>query len=331
MDPDACTRVALAPHATTFGCLSALTALTSLQLDLPAFYEPHDDSWSGHEQGAGKWAQVREVHRSSVLSALCAMPQLQHLDCPTLWLHPSEAATLTSLTKLRVGGLHSPPLKEGSEVAGPLPPQLAKLTLESAASFRLLASLQAPKSLATLHVRQVCFGMSDVSYADDTPNNTIDSTLDGAVRKEAVEAVGRAVRLMGRLRGDKPAWGSLVVRADTPLLLLPRPGVLEGHTEWLSKLSGLVGVDKVELHSLQLDYEDMACLARALGRVSVGRQGCQLAAGVQSRGCAIRSALGARHRRAAPLNGTYSFSPTRGIVAQTSCFAPCDLPQVVLS
>ncbi len=258
LDPEVCSPAALSPYATSLARLSALTALTRLELALSPCYEHDIGSWSKQE-GDGErrpaWCAAREAHRTSLLSALRAMPQLQHLDCPTLWLHPSEAASLTALTSLSVGGLYPPlpPAGEGSSGTLPLPPQLIQLTLNTAASPRLLASLQVPTTLTALHLRKLSFGMSDV-----TPDNRL--------LPETVAAVGPALQLISSLRSADPVYKELVIEADSfQVLLWPCAGVTEGHVEWLRHLTALQGVEAVKLYSLELRLEDMCCLAQTLG------------------------------------------------------------------
>ncbi len=257
--PAACQPAALALHATSLARLSALAALIHLQLTLSPCYEDHGDAWSRQDEDGehhAAWVEVREVHRATLLSALQAMPQLQHLYCPTLWLRPSEAATLTALTSLTLGGLYPPPAGEGSGSGGamPLPPQLIKLALHTAASPRVLAGLQFPDTLEVLNIWQLRFGMSDV-------------TPDHQLLPETVAAMGPAVRRISGLRGPRPGYAAMMVAADAaPGLLAPRSAVPDGHAEWLGSLRGFVGMSSLvmTMNGLALDFGDVCCLASAL-------------------------------------------------------------------
>ncbi len=214
LDPDTCTPQALAPHATSVARLSALTGLTSLHLDLTLRYEHDTDSWrqrrlDGDDYEA--WAEVREAHRTSLLSALHAMPQLEHLHCPTLWLHPEELVPLTALASLYVAGLYTPPPGGGDSSRSasgggggggtvPLPARLVDLTLDTAVSPRLLASLQVPSTLVALHVWRMRFGMHDINPAT------------GQLLPETVAAVGPAIKLVADLRSESPCSVNLVLQ-----------------------------------------------------------------------------------------------------------------------
>ncbi len=99
------------PHATCVAHLSALTALTYLRLEVSACYDYPVESWSAMMKDVYRyhaWRVVQEAHRTSLLSALGCMPQLQRLFCPGLWLQPSELAPLTALTSVTLMGLLPP-------------------------------------------------------------------------------------------------------------------------------------------------------------------------------------------------------------------------------
>lgn len=51
--------------------------------------------------------------------------------------------------------------------------------------------------------------------------------------------------------------------------LLPRVGSTCGHGEWLQHLSGLRELDMLQLQGMELQSDDVACLADALGHVPV--------------------------------------------------------------
>ncbi len=271
VDPDRCTVEDLAPYTTSLARLSALTALTRLALHLSQCCQAHGDSWrewlwNGEEEHEA-WCELQEEHRTSLLSALRAMPQLQDLDCGMLWLKAAEAATLSALTSMCIAGLLPPPpwgdnsiSSSSSSVSGlcSLPPQLAVLTLDSAGLPRALASLQVPTTLTALHLWRLRFGMSD-------------SVADNRLSPETVAAVGPALQLIKTLRTRDPVWGTLAVVADSgDGALLPRAGSTRGHGEWLRHLSGLQEVDMLQLQGLELQSDDVACLADALGHVPVG-------------------------------------------------------------
>ncbi len=267
-DTDNCTPHTLRPHATCVARLSALTGLTRLKLVLSRCYEHDGDSYykqqkDGEQHGA--WVEVREAHRTSLLSALRCMPQLQHLDCPTLWLRPSELpACLTALTSLTLGGLLPPPAVEGpGGLAGgdgfparlaagvPLPPQLQELVLRTAASPRAIAQLQPPPPLVHLDVQTLRFGVSDVD--------------DGKLRPEAVEAVGPAVRKLLACRHPVRGPNLMRVRTDCGTdQLLPRDGSPSGHMEWIQQLQGLEAFRNLTLTDVRLRPADLCCLGQAL-------------------------------------------------------------------
>ncbi len=270
-NPGLDTPEALHPHATTVSHLSALTALASLTLLLPRCYEHHGENWlrkihDGDRHAA--WCEVREAHRASLLSALRALPQLQHLHCPTLWLHPAEAAPLTALTSLTLGGL-LPPAPGGQStteptgggvrsggvghVHGSLPPGLRTLVIKQGVSPRALALLQPPASLTRLDVSRVCFGTSDV-------------TADGQLLGESVSALGPAVRLLAGLRCGDDQTGPICIRGDGYIAALrPREGSTNGHMEWIRQLQGLDGYrSDIELWNIELSAADLVCLGQAL-------------------------------------------------------------------
>ncbi len=263
LDPTVGFPEALRPHATCVARLSALTALTSLYLNLANYYEHHGDSWERQQQDGeqhGAWCEVREAHRTSLLSALRCMPQLQHLDCPTLWLRASELpAALTALTSLTLGGLLPPPagghplgLRDaGHGVA--LPPRLQEMVLQQGISPRALAELQPPPSSFHLDVSVMSFGMSDV-------------LIDGHVRPEAVAVVGAAVRTLVacRSQADDGPHRICITEDGSPCLLLPREESPSGHMEWIQQLQGLDVFKKLELESISLSTADLCCLGQVL-------------------------------------------------------------------
>ncbi len=173
---------AVLPHATCVARLSALTALNHLQLELSWCYDTHRDSGSAMETEGkqhGAWCEVRETHRTSLLSALRCMPQLQHLDCPTLWLQPSDLASLTALTSATLRGLLPPAVgqqpsgREGRGLTGPqaagcvpLPPYLRELVLFLGASPRAYAALRPAAAFSRLRAPIMLFSMSDTTAAE---------------------------------------------------------------------------------------------------------------------------------------------------------------------
>ncbi len=278
VDTDGRNPDTMRPHAACVAQLSnltGLTGLTSLKLKMSHEYADYVDSrrWQlqdGEHHGA--WVEVREVHRTSLLSALRCMPQLQLLYCPTLWLRPSELpACLTALTRLALGGLLPPPLPPAAEHSpssfndgggacrpyGALPPQLQELVLGSGltegASPRAIALLQPGPAFTRLDVHKLVFGISDV-------------TPDGRLRPEAVAAVGPAVRLLAAHGGLTQRSSSFYIAGDgSAALLLPREDSPNGHVEWIRQLQGLEAYRaRLELQSLALTALDMCCLAQAL-------------------------------------------------------------------
>ncbi len=251
--------------------LSALTALTRLRLVMSDCYEHAADSYltrqyfSAHPESAGSRAEVQEAHRTSLLSALRCMPQLQHLHCPTLWLAPGDAAALSALTRLSLAGLMPPPVEQqlaqpaagGSQrppthAAGvmALPPQLQELALLKRTSPRALALLQPPPSFNDLDFNELSFGTTDV-------------TAEGRLRPEAVAAVGPAVRLI--LSYCDCNYNKFVVGADGgPGQLQPREDSPDGHMEWIRQLKGLDVCGSISLDKIELSTGDLCCLAQTL-------------------------------------------------------------------
>ncbi len=280
VDPDACSPDTVRPHATCLACLGALTALTRLRLELSDHYVPAGDSWrkrceEGEEHEA--WEEVRGAQRTSLLSALRRMPQLRQLRCSELWLRPSEAASLTALTGLHLGGLLAPPAAAAPSVnvtaaedtarspAGALPPQLRMLTLAFGASPSTLAALQPPPSLTELDASCICFGMSDVSP-------------DGRVLPKAVQDFRSAVHLLAPLLPRKLRYPFYILADCGPRPMGPPEAGPRGHVQWMRELAVLdTGSLDLTLKGVQLRVGELACLASALPKVQVGlcaRAGC---------------------------------------------------------
>ncbi len=267
-----CRAVDLKPHAAHLARLSSLTALTHLHLDLHSCYQHTHNSWYLHQLGEGNehddWCNVREAHRTTLLSVLGHMKQLQHLHCPTLWLAPAEAAPLTALTGLHLGGLlptrgeYCVPMAGAAGgrggptcfPVGSLPPLLRELHLHGAEPARLLAGLQLPSSLACLSVNRIRFGMSDMAEED------------GRLTQEAVQAVGPVVRRLVRYRGGRRGSGSITILGEgSACRMQPREGSPEGHVEWVRQLQGLdCVVGHLTLDTITLSAEDLRCLGETL-------------------------------------------------------------------
>ncbi len=267
LHPDAHTPADLLPHASSIGRLSALTALTHLQLDLPRLYEDLGDSWSqrqkdGSPQDQAEWCAVREAHHTSLVSALCCMPQLQHLDCPTLWLRPSEAASLTALTSLTLGGLLPPAPPTSATGRGvatlggsvwALPPRLEQLAAEVVASPRVLAHLQLPPSFRSLLVDCIRLGTRDVM-----PD-------DWRIEREAFDAMGPAVQRLVSHPGEDPQSWTVCIDSDgcAERLRPLTPGPAH-HKEFLRRLQGLDVFGVLELCGLELSAGDLCILGQTL-------------------------------------------------------------------
>ncbi len=271
-DPASTPLEAVRPHATCVALLSSLTALTQLQLRPSRRYDNRVDSWSVFEEDGGQhkaWCAVREAHRSSLLSALRCMPQLQHLHCLTLFLQPSELAALTALTRATLMGLLPPAVgqqpspREGRGLislpaAGcvALPPHLQELVLVWGASPRAYAALQPAAAFSGLHARALVFGMSDV----DT---------EGRLRAEALAAVGPAVRLLTTYRDPTPGSGCFSIDGDGSYWpLQPRAGAPTGHIEWIRQLQGLDAFRSLELYNIDLRAGDLSCLGQTLSNLT---------------------------------------------------------------
>ncbi len=281
LDPAQCTLPALTPQAPALARLSALTALTRLQLDLISSYDPRRDSWSQREtEGAqhAAWCELRETHRTSLLSALRAMPQLQHLHCPTLWLKPSEMASLTALNTLSLAGLlpqSTPGGADGGDAiaaaaapsataqqAGMWPPQLRRLALTGGASPRAVAALRLPDSLCYFSCAALRLGISDVVEGGNH------------LRPETLEALGPAVQLLVRTKPSNKALSVGVVVDGGRGMLQPRVDRADGHAEWLEQLAGLDAFFRMELRGgVTLRVGDVECLVRTLPGLQVRRVG----------------------------------------------------------
>ncbi len=285
-DPNNITPQALAPHATSAFHLSALTGLTSLELQTTQCYESFPDSWALlHEEGDRHeaWVEVREAHRTAVLSALRAMPQLQQLSSATLWLRPPDVAHLTALTSLCAGGLLPPlpPPDDAGAAAGPVagpaaarggaaggdeaeqpnasawPPQLQQLVLYNGGSPRALAALELPSTLRCFACWAVCLGMSDVDE-------------HGRILQETIDALGPAVQVVSRpetMRAEDKIEISVDCSHHT---MHPRQDTPSGHVEWLLQLAGLGAFRSVELIGpVVLRAGDVACMVRMWSDVRV--------------------------------------------------------------
>ncbi len=253
---------AVRTHATCVACLSTLTALTHLQLQPSWSYDHHGNSWSIMQRDGdrhGAWHRVRAAHRAALLSALCCMPRLQDLCCPTLWLQPSELAPLTALTSVNLRGLLSPAVGRPQEQQDPgragapgasvaLPPNLQELVLGVGVSPRAFALLRPSPAFSRLYAQGLTFGMSDVME-------------DGQLRPETVEAVGPAVRLLTTYRDPTAESSSFFIDGDCgPSLLQPRAG----HMEWIRQLRGLAAFRSVGLYNMALRAGDLSCLGNTL-------------------------------------------------------------------
>lgn len=249
--------------------LSALTAPTRLKLEMSLRLDCHGDSWSQREQDGEQhsaWVAVRQAHRAAVLSVLRAMPQLQRVDCPTLWPRPGEAASLTALTSLSVGGLLPSSL---ASLAAPetavsqsttdamWPPRLQELTLHSGGSPRLLAALQLPATLRTFACHTIRFGMLDVEVSN-------------RIKQETLDSLGPAVQLLVRTKRPNAVDRMEVVADGAPGLLRPRERGPRGHAEWLQQLAGLDVFSGIELNGMKLRAGDVISLVSTLPNLRVG-------------------------------------------------------------
>ncbi len=280
-DPNAWSLDAIRPHATAVARLSTLTALTVLDLSPSWCYEDHGGSWKAVQalgSQLGAWCAVREDHRTSLLSAVRCMPQLQHFECPMLWLQPCELAPLTAPASLKVAGLLPPAagqqpaqgLGAGGSTARALPPQLRWLDLRVGSSPRALAALQPPASLTCLRSPMLRFGVSDVTG------------VAGRLLPEAVAAVGRAVQLLVAYR-DQAGCTSIKIEGDGgPGLLRPREDALTGHIEWIQQLQGLDVFPLVKLAHINFRPGELSCLGHTLCNLQGERIRSRSSVGVHS-------------------------------------------------
>ncbi len=263
LHPDNMTLDAVRPHATSLAQLGALTVLTRLHLELSDCYEPAGDSWDKQQEDGEEheaWEEVREVQRTSLLSALRCMPQLQDLSCRTLWLRPSEAASLAALTSLTLGRLLAPQDGMAAGVAAPasgaLPPQLRTLSLRAGASPSVLAALQPPPSLTELDLSSIRFGTTDVSRGCK-------------VLPEAVQAFGEAVRLvmhyLPKCRQQEQRRIQVVAACGDDLMMPPDQAGCEGHAGWIRQLAPLgAWLTGLQIRGIRLTHGDLQCLVSEL-------------------------------------------------------------------
>lgn len=276
--PDTCTPEALHRHVSSLWSLSALTALTHLDLVLPKCYTPIADSYfratKVSDSDRYAWESVREQQRHAILSAVRCMPHLEDLRCPTLWLSTADTALLTSLTSLVLGGLLPPPpplhppspFAVGAAAPGPLsgatggtlPPLLEHLNLNIGVSPRTLAALQLPPNMAHLYVYRMEIGMSDVAP-------------DGSIFPETVDAFGPALQLLlPYLDGCDDDSCQMHLFVEYRHLMRPREGSLEGHAEWIKQLKGMDTFYWVALKGIAMQEGDLKCLASTLPELKVG-------------------------------------------------------------
>ncbi len=315
---------ALRPYATCVACLSALTALTRLQLNPSFGYYDRGDSRRSMGRDPNRDDLMREVwaaHHTSLLSALRCMPQLQSLTASALWLRPSELAPLTSLTSITVPGL-LPDLErpsvtaQGSAAGGAtlLPPHLQELLL-GGASPRALAELRPQQALSRLCAHRMRFGVSDVDTA-------------GRLRAEAVAAVGPAVRLLTTYRD--PTCKLVVVHIANDARhspLLPPEGVPNGHMEWIRQLQGLDGAFRmVTLEGLALGPGDLSCLGESLRDLERERPSCN-SRPAHRHGNAMLHAQGHAYLVPSflPVRGNVHSAPSAAVLLRSCCLVcrPC--------
>eukprot|EP00198_Chlamydomonas_reinhardtii_P004612 XP_001693948.1 predicted protein [Chlamydomonas reinhardtii] len=93
-------------HSPTLRCLSALTGLTHLSLQVSECYHREDSySFETSPQGRSRWSTAFGLQRSALAAALRAMPGLRSLDCGGMQLRAKDLAALTALTCLKLGGV----------------------------------------------------------------------------------------------------------------------------------------------------------------------------------------------------------------------------------
>ncbi len=294
--PGTCSPDALLRHIPALGSLSALTALTSLELVLPVCYMPIADNHtrlldSGEQWQA--WELVRQLQHGALLAAFRSMPHLQRLACPTLHLAPSDTCLtcLTNLTSLTLGGFLPPPppalspaqsLQDSGVAAiaaavaaaaaafrpgatppagsSLLPPMLQQLELVAGVSPGALAELQLPPSLTWLSVPRIQIGMSGL-------------TGDGSMRPQTVNDLGAAVQLILSLpTPPELSTSSIELVAEGCLSLSgPRAHGPQGYAEWIPQLAGLDAFQLLTLSGgIRLQEGDLVCLASTLPELTVG-------------------------------------------------------------
>ncbi len=289
------------PNALSFGYLSSLTGLQHLQLD-STHYERCDLRWSDAADADSDrllWQQHSLAQHGALVAALRHMPHLGSFESCTLTLSVSDLAALTSLKRVRVGGLlpPEPPLQQqgaalvpgsgvrpGQHYIAGVPHPLQELEIgDDACSPRALACLGIFPRLRKVETMlcekgfKLAFGPADSGPGGAHLLPDIPQAVQQAMRTLA------DVRARGCLEGaGRPLWNldhaTLLITADAGLhpLLPPAPAPFPpspaaGHAAWLRELRpfGVPG-QGLQLWGLALAPGDLACIAGTFPEAKVG-------------------------------------------------------------
>ncbi len=289
-------------HTTHLLRLSTLTNLQELDLVAP-HHRRFDLKWDQELQHTGPdLAHCRAVwaeQRSSLLTALRAMPRLRALHCPHMYFEGSELAALTSLGALCIGGFIpsfvadqmqlAPEESAGYAVAvaataaaadpaaapgrttAPitLPPKLEILQLGHGGFLSALVAIQPPPSL-----RSVSLGSRGATDRIHLHFSTTTSREGYGLVPSAAADFRRVAELLSLCHvpaahrsADRRRELSIAGRAAPDALQGPLGEV--GHGRWLRELQPL-GLRRLVLTNLQLEMGDLLVIAESLDTLQVG-------------------------------------------------------------
>ncbi|KAG2484402.1 hypothetical protein HYH03_016816 [Edaphochlamys debaryana] len=251
-------------------CLSALTGLTSLSLELLLLsQESMSRSFAPEEQLARMRPAWRE-QRAGLVAALREMGGLAELRLIFVELDAPCLPQLTALTSLTVHDIRLPTDEEAAALEVPgaggghtwaLPPRLEVLQVIKGMSPSLASKLAAPPSLRSFGNSVVlCFDHRDWVAEAQAGEDEVRYRL----RPEACAAVTAAV---GFTNSVDPDVCCLSIKADfsPEEQLLPPAGAADagGHAAWLSALAPLP-VEELSVSSIAFEVLDLMALVDAM-------------------------------------------------------------------
>jgi hypothetical protein len=289
--------------ALDLGCLSALTSLTSLLLDINQCYQAEQsDTFEGlRSEEREEWREAWGRQRASLLPALRAMPGLTCLELVGMQMDVRDLALLTSLTDLHIGGLllpptptpvapHAPAAALGQGGGWPLPEGLEVCRIDVLSPTQL-GAVRLPAGLVSLfngHRFGLDFLAADVVEGGELADAAAVAMHGGILRRwrltqDAVAAFIAALEPMKRLvrPRDRHAFG-VNTRGWRKPLYPPPPGApdggdgaarhpldsLGGHAPWITALAQLQ-LRRLDIHYVLLDAVDLEALARGLPTLEV--------------------------------------------------------------